>query len=197
MPIKAHIVRMLRRISGGAFVMLLVLAGLDARGEEKGKPVDLAAKALGVVTHEKHAHSKEQSALAHEIGKEVVCLCGTCPKRTITACECGWAKQNQNVLVNAVVAGNTKDQIIETYRRVYGDQVLSMLPNEGFAVTAWALPYAVALIAFMAILFLGFQFVAKPSTVTALTEESTEAIPEVTADAEARAALARELEDLD
>ena len=197
MPVQAHLLRRLRSFISTCLALVFLFVADVSQAEEKGKAVDLGAKALGVVLHEKHAHTEAQAELAREIGKEVVCLCGTCPKRTITSCECGWAKQNQNALVNAVVAGNTKEQIIETYRQAYGDQVLSLLPNEGFAVTAWALPYAVALLAFMVILFLGFKFVAKPSTVTALTEEPAQAIPEVTADAEARAALARELEDLD
>ena len=58
-------------------------------------------------------------------------------------------------LVNAVVAGNSKKDHTNG-RQVYGDQV-RVLPNEGFAVTAWALPYAVAMIAFVVILLLGLD----------------------------------------
>jgi len=170
----------------------------SALGEEKGKAVDLAARVLGVSMATKHEHTAEHAALAREIGQEVVCLCGTCPKRTISDCECGWAKQHQNSLVNAVVAGNSKEKIIQIYRQVYGDQVLAMLPNEGFAITAWALPYAVAMVAFVVILLLGVRFAAKPSTVTALTEQAEDSnLPPVTDDDEAREQLERELEDLD
>ena len=192
-----------RRLAAIIAVITLIVTVLGfsmvdtARGEEKGKPIDLAAKALGVPMSTKHNHTAEQAALAREIGQEVVCLCGTCPKRTISDCECGWAKQHQNSLVNAVVAGNSKEKIIQTYRQVYGDQVLAMLPNEGFAVTAWALPYAVAMIAFVVILLLGIRFASKPSTVTAMTEQADEIVPAVTQDDEARAQLERELEDLD
>lgn len=192
-----------RRLVVSGAVLLLIVTGLSlalvqqARSEEKGKAIDLAAKALGVPMSVKHDHSAEQASLAREIGQEVVCLCGTCPKRTISDCECGWAKQHQNSLVNAVVAGHSKDKIIQTYRQVYGDQVLAMLPNEGFAITAWALPYAVAMIAFVVILLLGIRFASKPSTVTAMTEQADEIVPAVTQDDEARAQLERELEDLD
>jgi cytochrome c-type biogenesis protein CcmH/NrfF len=186
-----------KKLSGLFAFILLSQLNTDAFAEKKTHKPGAAAKVLGVTTQAKQPHTQEQADLAHEIGKDVVCLCGTCPKRTISSCECGWAVQNQNGLLNAVVAGHTKEKIISAYRSAYGDQVLSLLPNEGFAVTAWALPYAVAGFAFIVILFLGFRFVSKPSTITALTEESTEAIPEVTDDGEARAALARELEDLD
>ena len=193
-----------RRFRQTIAVLALLVAGIglfvvdSARGEEKGKAVDLAARALGVPMSTKHEHTPEHAALAREIGQEVVCLCGTCPKRTISDCECGWAKQHQNSLVNAVVAGNSKERIIQTYRQVYGDQVLAMLPNEGFAITAWALPYAVAMVAFVVILLLGIRFAAKPSTVTAMTEQAEDNIvPAVTDDDEAREQLERELEDLD
>ena len=62
-----------------------------ARAGGKGLPADQAAKALGVPTERKLAHDHAQAEVAKATGRDVVCLCGTCPKRLITDCECGWA----------------------------------------------------------------------------------------------------------
>jgi cytochrome c-type biogenesis protein CcmH/NrfF len=181
----------------------LLLISLSSNAEidkEKTKAPDLVAKHFGLDTHTKHAHSKVQAETARAIGRDVVCLCGTCPKRTITSCECGWAIQNQNTLINAVVAGHSPETIVSAYRAAYGDRVLSLLPNEGFATAAWALPYTVAAIALLAVFFIGFGFMKKPSAITATTiisEAHEENIPQIINDEEARKALQEELEDLD
>ena len=180
-----------------ACLSLVMSSAVMSAEEKKANPPDLAAKVLGVQMQTKHQHTKEQAETARSIGQDIVCLCGTCPKRTITNCECGWALQNQNALVNALVAGHTPEKIVSAYRSAYGDSVLAMLPNEGFATAAWALPYTVAGLALFVVFFLGIRFMRKPATVTAMTDPDSENLPEVTDDEEARAALKQELEDLD
>lgn len=175
-----------------------IVAGA-ARAEEKGRPVNLAADALGVDLHSQKPHTPEQGYVAEQAGRDVVCLCGTCPKRLIHECECGWAAQNRNAIMNAVVDGKTREDIVAAYRRVYGDQVLAMLPNSGFAVTAWALPYAVAAVGLGAAVFVGVR-VLKGRGVADASEVATPATPQThqtVTDDDARRALERELEDLD
>ena len=173
--------------------LLLGAAPALAQEDKKGKPPGLAAKELGVSTDVKKPHSHDQNELAKSIGRDVVCLCGTCPKRLITDCECGWAVRNQNAILNAVVEGKTRDDIVSAYRRVYGDQVLALLPNEGFATTAWALPYAVGAAGLIASIFVGLRFMRKDP----VEEDAAAPVPEITDDADARAELERELEELE
>ena len=175
---------------------LAIGATAAAQEEKKGKPADLFARAANVTTTVKKPHTPEQADLAKLTGRDVVCLCGTCPKRLITDCECGWATRNQNAILNAVVDGKTREQIVALYRQVYGDQVLAMLPNSGFAMTAWALPYAVGAISLVAALFVGLSFMRRREEPSG-PEPSSPVAPEVTDDEDARAALAQELVDLD
>jgi cytochrome c-type biogenesis protein CcmH/NrfF len=179
---------------GGASSPVLALAQ-----EEHGSknPVDKGARALGVDMREKLPHTPEQEALAKSIGLDVVCLCGTCPKRTITECDCGWALQNQTALVNAVVKGYSRGDIVSAYRRVYGDQVLAMLPNEGFKVAAWVVPYAMGAIGLASALLVGVWY-RRRSHAMAAQPTAPEGAPGVPLDeAAAKAELQKELEDMD
>ena len=172
-------------------------ASRRARADGKGPSVDLAAKALGVPTERKLPHDHAQAEVAKVTGRDVVCLCGTCPKRLITDCECGWAVQNQNAILNAVVQGRGRAEIVETYRRVYGTQVLAMLPNEGFATAAWALPYAAA-VAGLVLAFVAGRRITRGHRASAEVRDDAAAPTAPAAnDTDDREELARQLEDLD
>ena len=174
--------------------LILVALAIPLSARAAGEPVGGAALLLKASLTGKAAHSLAQADLAKAIGKDLVCLCGTCPKRLISDCECGWAVQNQNVLLNAVVAGKTKKEITDAYRKAYGEKVLALLPNEGFAMTAWALPYTVGALFLVAMFIVARRFLSKPVSHAAPSEQVA---PAVTEDDDAREVLARELEDLD
>jgi cytochrome c-type biogenesis protein CcmH/NrfF len=174
---------------------LLGASGAQAQEHGSGRPSDLAAKKLGVETRSTLAHTIAQADLAKATGLEVVCLCGTCPKRTITECDCGWAKLNQNAILNAVVKGNQPEAIIAAYREVYGQEVLSMLPNEGINVLAWALPYGSAVVGLGAIFLAGRRLLSRRSAASAPTTPQNPTAP--AGDTGAREQLERELQDLD
>jgi cytochrome c-type biogenesis protein CcmH/NrfF len=186
---------LLSALGGG----LAVAGGVTAaprRAAAAGLPSDLASRELGASMNVTPPHDDAQAALAKTIGEQVVCLCGTCPKRLIHECDCGWAAQNRNVILNAVVAGRGEAEVVAAYRKAYGDQVLAMLPNEGFAVTAWALPYAVGAVGLVTALAVGLRFL-KQSGSGAAAPATPSAVATVTDDAEAKAELERALEDLD
>lgn len=179
--------------------LALIAAPSVARAQEHGagEPMDLAAKKMGVPMTPPSASTPEQFELGKRIGREVVCLCKTCPKRTITDCDCGWAIRNQHAILQAVVKGMSSDQIIGAYREVYGDQVLAMLPNEGFNVLAWALPYAGALFGLVGVFWLGRRYLKRGEQTAPAPSAPAAASKGTTAEVSAQAQLARELEDLD
>jgi cytochrome c-type biogenesis protein CcmF len=146
---------------------------------------------LGVsMDHPQPGITLEQANAADIVGRDVVCLCGTCPKRLISDCDCGWAKKNQVAILNAVAKGKSRAEIVAAYREVYGERVLAMLPDEGINMIAWRLPYAGALVGLVVAFLIGRRFLAKRAAPEAPA-------PAPVADAAAQAELKRELEDLD
>lgn len=170
----------------------------DMEADASAPASNLAARALGVDVSAAASLTDEQALLAKSIGKDVVCLCGTCPKHTITDCTCGWAGLNQRAIQNAVASGRTRSEIVQAYRSSYGDQVLAMLPNEGFAKAGWAVPYVSAIVGLAVVFLIGLRMRRRRGIADALrTAEGAAGAGAAGGADETRAQLARELEELD
>ncbi|MFO0725007.1 MAG: cytochrome c-type biogenesis protein CcmH [Myxococcota bacterium] len=189
---------MAARLHALAILVGIVALARPAMGQEehelKGAPsMELAARKLGVsMDRPEPGTTLEQANAADIVGRDVVCLCGTCPKRLISDCDCGWAKRNQVAILNAVAKGKSRAEIVAAYREVYGERVLAMLPDEGVNMLAWRLPYAGALLGLAVAFVIGRRFLAKKPEASPAGPTPTPA-----ADAAAQAELKRELEDLD
>jgi cytochrome c-type biogenesis protein CcmH len=83
-----------------------------------------------------------------EVGKELACLCDTCPRRPLDECTCGYAQQQQARIDGLLAEGKTKQQIIDGFIAEFGKHVLSKPPAEGFNLTAWLMPPFVLLFGF-------------------------------------------------
>jgi len=83
-----------------------------------------------------------------EVGKELACLCDTCPRRPLDECTCGYAQQQQARIDGLLGEGKTKQQIIDIYIAEFGKRVLSKPPAEGFNLTAWLMPPLVLIFGF-------------------------------------------------
>lgn len=83
-----------------------------------------------------------------EVGKELACLCGTCPRRPLNECTCGYAQQQQKRIDGLLAEGKTKQQVIDIYIAEFGKEVLSKPPTEGFNLMAWVMPPLVLLFGF-------------------------------------------------
>lgn len=86
-----------------------------------------------------------------EVGKELACMCGTCPRRPLDECTCGYAQQQHARIDNALAQGKTKQQIIDAYIAEFGKEILSKPPAEGFNLLAWVMPPFVLLVGFFAV----------------------------------------------
>lgn len=158
---------------------------------------DLVARALGVDASRAPALDEAQLDHAREIGRDVVCLCGTCPKEPIADCQCGWASLNRRTIQQAVAKGMSREDIVATYRQQYGDRVLAMLPNEGFARAAWILPYAAAVLMLGGFIAIGTRFLRRAPADPAPTQAAPGAETPAAGSAAAKDELARELDELD
>lgn len=166
----------------------------DMETKEGAPSPDLGPRALGVDMSKLPRLSPEDEDRAKAVGKEVVCLCGTCPRHTITDCQCGWAHQQKKAIRLAMESGQSGEQIIAAYRRVFGDKVLAMIPDEGFARTSYALPYAAAVLGLAAVIWVGIRSLRRGGAKGAEASAPEPAADAADADV---ATLRRELEDLD
>src|SRR5215470_10295660 len=183
-----------------AFILLASVVSASAAYAEdmemgpKAPRADLVARALNLNLGQKAAINDAQEAEAKQIGLDLTCLCG-CAHRTIQECDCGnWAEPGRQTIRAAIAQGFTRDQIMATYRKVYGDQVLAMLPNEGFGKVAWILPYTAGIVGLIVVLLIGFRYIGKKEPAGATVGDG--AAP-ATLQQEARKELARELEEMD
>jgi cytochrome c-type biogenesis protein CcmH len=63
-----------------------------------------------------------------------------CPGRTLNNCTSGQAEQWREVIRQKIAKGETKEQIIQYFVDMRGEEILAAPPKQGFALTAWLLP---------------------------------------------------------
>lgn len=136
------------------------------------------------LSHQEHEHVKD-------VGKDLVCLCDTCPRRNLADCKCSWAQTAQKALRGAVANGLSKDQIIAAYRSVFGARGLAQVPDEGAMRLSYLLPYFVAGLALIFLIGFGIRTARRGASVERLPEAPT------AAQAESLSAQLQALEDED
>jgi len=60
--------------------------------------------------------------------------------KTLAACEGGLSEQMRQEVAAMAESGKTKDEVINHYVGIYGQQILAAPPKEGFYLTAWLMP---------------------------------------------------------
>ncbi|MEQ9503742.1 MAG: cytochrome c-type biogenesis protein CcmH [Deltaproteobacteria bacterium] len=177
-------------------IVAMLLVSSSAFAAADGDPSDLARRELGVSIDNLPNLSPEQDDYAKAIGQDVVCLCGTCPRHTVTNCQCGWAHENKKVIRAALVAGKTKEQIIAAYEKAYGLKVRPTPPDEGFGKLSYMLPYAAIVFGLGLVLVLGLKMRKRGASSDAVATAAQNA-PGEDVDDEARSILEQELDELD
>jgi cytochrome c-type biogenesis protein CcmF len=102
--------------------------------------------------HAQHVESPQNVPLAtrtpleREAGRAIVCMCGTCGRKLVGECECGYAAQMREEIATLVKQGKTKPDILAHFVQKYGSQEPLAEPiNEGFNRLAWLAPYMAGL----------------------------------------------------
>ena len=81
-----------------------------------------------------------------EVAKGLACLCGTCPRRPLDECECGWADQKSARIAEALEAGQDREAIIAGFVAEFGQEAYVTPRAEGFNLSAWIMPIVVLLL---------------------------------------------------
>ena len=83
-----------------------------------------------------------RSALEKKLQGEIICMCGTCGRQLLNACQCGKAAEMREELAGLVASGKTNDEVIDYYIKKYGSQEPLAAPiDKGFNRLAWLFPY--------------------------------------------------------
>ncbi|MDE2998409.1 MAG: cytochrome c-type biogenesis protein CcmH [Gemmatimonadota bacterium] len=75
-----------------------------------------------------------------DVAKGLACLCGTCPRRPLDECACGWADQKRARIAEALEAGQDREAIIAGFVAEFGQEVYVTPPASGFNLSAWIMP---------------------------------------------------------
>jgi cytochrome c-type biogenesis protein CcmF len=132
----------------------------------------------------------ERSELERDIGRSIVCMCGTCGRQLVGECTCGVAASMRDEIGELVDQGKTKPEILNYYVAKYGSQEALAAPiDEGFNRLAWLFPYTVGAGGLVTIGLFARRW-SRPSVFTPATADGA-------MDAELNARLDDELRDLD
>ena len=86
-----------------------------------------------------------------DVAKGLACLCGTCPRRPLDECSCGWADQKRERIAKALEAGQDRETIVAGFVAEFGQEAYVTPPAEGFNLSAWIMPFMALLLGAMAV----------------------------------------------
>jgi cytochrome c-type biogenesis protein CcmH len=117
------------------------------------------------------AHAQERTTLP-DVEDEVMCVeCGT----ALNVSQSPVADQERAFIRARIADGMSKDEIKDALVEEYGEDVLAEPPGEGFNVTAWLVPAALAVAALLGVILLSRRW---RGTTTAAAPAGRELDPE-------------------
>jgi cytochrome c-type biogenesis protein CcmH/NrfF len=117
----------------------------------------------------------ERTPLEREMGRQLICMCGTCGRQLAGECACGYAANMRQEIAGLVKQGMNKDQILQYYVKKYGSQLPLAAPiDTGFNRLAWLFPYLVGGASAVAVGIMAFRWTRreKPGATSAGREAS-------------------------
>jgi cytochrome c-type biogenesis protein CcmH len=119
-----------------------------------------------------------------------------CPGRTLLNCVSGQAEQWREIIRQKLAQGETKEQILQYFVAMRGEEILAAPPKRGFALTVWLFPLLVIVNGAGLIIVLTRRWVRKRAAeVGSRSNADMASPPESTAAAPYRDRLQRELKD--
>jgi cytochrome c-type biogenesis protein CcmH/NrfF len=154
-------------------------------------PLEPVIRALGLGAERPERLTEAQRAVAHAAGRRMVSLCPSCRLTTIDEeGPCGWARASRGLIEQAAARGDSAEAIVATWVGVYGEGILAVPTDRGFAATSWRLPIAAGLLGLVAFVAAGLRARRRGTPEPPSPAAST-------VDADARAELERALAELD
>ncbi len=82
------------------------------------------------------------SAQIKEVARDLVCLCGSCNRESLATCICtAFAVPEREVIGEALAAGETHQQIVDSFVERFGPRALATPPASGYTLLAWIGPF--------------------------------------------------------
>ena len=81
-----------------------------------------------------------------EIAKDLVCLCGTCNRESLSTCLCNYGVAQRDKIGKEIDIGKTSNEIIQGFTLEFGDVVLASPRAEGVNLLAWIIPIVALLL---------------------------------------------------
>lgn len=179
----------------GSGLLLPGVARAQVRPAE-APPIETVVTALGVDLMPGRELTDAQKETAKTAGQKLISLCPKCRLGTIDEeGPCGWARTNRTVIRNAAHKGMSADEIIAVYVKTYGENVLAIPNDKGFAMASWMVPYAGIGASFVFLFFIGSRLRKRKQEAEA-PAAAPEKPPEP-AETEAEKLLKQELAELD
>jgi len=98
------------------------------------------------------------------LGDQLMCLCGC--GSSITSCnmlECHFSLPARQKLLSMVNAGMSDQDILDSFTKEYGPQILLKPPAEGFNLVGWVMPF-VAIVVGLGVVWLVIRRFRRPVT---------------------------------
>ena len=115
-----------------------------------------------------------------------------CPGRTLANCTSGHADQWRKLIRQKIAQGETKQQIIQYFVAMRGEEILASPPKHGFALTVWLYPALIIINGSGLIIALTYRWTRKRTT---RDVSNAEPIQQTTSSDPYRTRLQKELED--
>jgi cytochrome c-type biogenesis protein CcmH/NrfF len=87
------------------------------------------------------AIAADEPPTVEDVAKELISQCGS--GQVLADHDCAVARSMKDSIQRQIDAGKTKQEIIDHFVSIYGEQVLASPRKSGFGLTAWAMPVAV------------------------------------------------------
>jgi cytochrome c-type biogenesis protein CcmH len=87
------------------------------------------------------AVAADEPPTVDDVAKELISQCGS--GQVLADHDCAVARSMKDSIQRQIDAGKTKQEIIDHFVSIYGEQVLASPRKSGFGLTAWVMPSAV------------------------------------------------------
>ncbi|MFZ5946119.1 MAG: cytochrome c-type biogenesis protein [Bacillota bacterium] len=96
-------------------------------------------------------YSAEVTVIQKEIEQMLVCQddCGM----LVSACDNATAAYMRGIIIEQIAQGKTKNEILQHFVSIYGEQVLSAPKPQGFNLTAYVIPFLAVIIGTLFVYF--------------------------------------------
>ncbi|MFN8060088.1 MAG: cytochrome c-type biogenesis CcmF C-terminal domain-containing protein [Vicinamibacterales bacterium] len=124
--------------TAGSLLLLFVFGGGDVRAQTD-QP---AGGSLSHIESPQFAATIARTPLERELGREIICMCGTCGRKLVGECSCAIAAQMRQEITQLVEAGQSREEVLAHFMGKYGSQEPLASPiDKGFNRLAWFVPY--------------------------------------------------------